>query len=70
LNYDVKIITDLSALPQDIYDKIKDNPDIPINEFNIIDVKTRIRFTAYAYEKSASNGLNFLLFTINRLRAL
>ncbi len=70
LNYDVKIITDLSALPQDIYDKIKHNKDIPINEFNIIDVKTRIRFTAYAYEKSASNGLNFLLFTINRLRAL
>ena len=67
---DVKIITDLSALPQDIYDKIKDNPDIPINEFNIIDIKTRIRFTAYAYKKSASNGLNFLFFTINRLRAL
>ena len=70
LNYDVKIITDLSALPEDIYDKIKNNPDIPINEFNIIDIKTRTRFTAYAYEKSASNGLNFLLFTINRLRAL
>jgi hypothetical protein len=57
-------------LPKDIYDIVKNNPDIPINEFNIIDVKSRIRFTAYAYEKSASNGLNFLLFVINRLRAL
>jgi len=70
LNYDVKIITDLTALPQDIYDNIKHNPNIPINEFNIIDVKSRIRFTSYAYEKSASNGLNFLIYTISRLRAL
>lgn len=44
---DVKIISDLTALPQNIYDNIKHNPNIPINEFNIIDVKTRTRFTAY-----------------------
>ena len=70
LNYDVKIISDLTALPKDIYDNIKHNKDIPINEFNIIDVKTRTRFTAYGYEKSASNGLNFLIYTISRLRSL
>jgi len=40
LLYDTKHILDKSALPPHIYDKFKLNPDLPIYEYNIIDVKS------------------------------
>ena len=68
LNYDVKEIQDKKALPEKIYNLIKNNNEIPKYEFNIMCVKTKFRFMAYWYEKNAINGLNFLLYVLVYLR--
>ncbi|MDN5293410.1 MAG: hypothetical protein PWQ31_715, partial [Eubacteriales bacterium] len=42
---------------------------LPKYQFTAIDVKTRIRFIAYASELTFKNGLTFLLFLAHWLRA-
>ena len=69
LHYDTKTIPDQQALPEEIYQKFKLNKELPIIEWNIIDVKSRFRFLAYSHERSSEFGLHFLLFTIQFIRA-
>ncbi len=68
MHLDVKHILDKHALPQDIYDLLSTN-GAPIYEWNLIDAKSRTRFTAYSYGLSAEFGFRFLLFAIQYIRA-
>lgn len=69
LHYDTKTIPDSHALPPSIYERFTLNPTLPIIEWNIIDVKTRLRFLAYSHARSAEFGLHFLLLVIQYIRA-
>ncbi|MGH2613180.1 MAG: hypothetical protein ACRDFB_09075, partial [Rhabdochlamydiaceae bacterium] len=68
MHLDVKHILDKHALPQDIYDLLNNN-GAPIYEWNLIDAKSRTRFTAYSYGLSSEFGFRFLLFAIQYIRA-
>ncbi len=70
LHYDTKSILDKKALPIEIYNKFKSNKDIPIIEWNLIDVKSRFRFIAYSHGRTSEFGLHFLLIVIQFLRAM
>ena len=69
LHYDTKTIPDQKALPPHIYEKFKNQKDLPKVEWNIIDVKSRFRFIAYSSSRTSDFGLQFLLFVIAFLRA-
>ena len=69
LHYDTKTIPDTKALPEKIYKKFKFNPELPVVEWNIIDVKSRFRFIAYSHERSSFFGLEFLIFVLQYIRA-
>ena len=69
LHMDTKHIADQHALPKEIYEKFKGNPDLPLYQWTIIDAKTRMRFLAYSRELNSFFGQRFLLFTILWLRA-
>ncbi|MBC7216751.1 MAG: helix-turn-helix domain-containing protein [Candidatus Caldatribacterium sp.] len=66
---DVKYIADQKALPSSAYAAIFQNK-LPRYQFTAIDVRTRVRFLAYAKELSFANGLTFLLLVVFWLRAL
>ena len=71
MQLDLKEIIDGSALPKDVYYqflKLKET-GVLMYRFTAIDVKTRIRFIAYAQEKSFANGWAFILLVIFWLRA-
>src|SRR5258708_25983516 len=68
MHLDVKHILDKHALPQDIYDLLSSN-GAPIYEWNLIDAKSRARFTAYSYGLCAEFGFRFLLFALQYIRA-
>ena len=68
MHLDVKHILDKHALPQDIYDLLSTN-GAPIYEWNLIDAKSRTRFTAYSYGLCAEFGFRFLLFAIQYIRS-
>jgi transposase InsO family protein len=65
---DLKHILDFDTLPTEVYNHIRDK-GFPPYQWTSIDVKTRIRFIAYSYEKTASNGLFFLYLVGNWLRS-
>jgi hypothetical protein len=44
--------------------------NVPPYQWTAIDIKTRLRFLSYSYEKSFSNGLSFMLTIIYFLRIL
>jgi putative transposase len=69
LHFDTKHILDKHALPQEIYDRFKDTPELPIYQWTLQDAKTRMRFLAYSHELSSFYGQRFLLFAILWLRA-
>jgi hypothetical protein len=69
LHYDTKDILDAKALPVEIYRKFDLTPDLPIIEWNIMDVKSRFRFIAYSHSRTSEFGLHFLLFVIQYIRA-
>ena len=69
LHYDTKTIPDTKALPEKIYKKFKLNPELPVVEWNIIDVKSRFRFIAYSHERSSFFGLEFMIFVLQYIRA-
>jgi hypothetical protein len=69
LQYDVKQVLDLKALPLDIYKKFKNNPRLPIYQWTIIDVKTRVRFLAWSHNTDSYFGFKFLEFVIVWLRS-
>lgn len=69
MQYDTKQVLDMHALPRNIYDKFKNNIDLPIYQWTIIDAKTKTRFLAWSYHRTSDFGYHFLEFTINWLRS-
>lgn len=67
MQLDTKHILDLDALPEEVYRHILRHK-LPKYEWNIIDAATRIRFTAYSHELSATFGWLFILIVIHWLR--
>jgi transposase len=68
MQLDTKHLLDKDALPAEVYAHIK-HYQLPLYEWNIIDVATRIRFTAYSHELSAVFGSMFLSIVLLWLRA-
>ena len=68
LHYDTKTITDLKALPLDIYNKFKNNPELPVIEWNIIDAASRFRFMAYSHGRTSEFGFHFLVCVLQFIR--
>jgi hypothetical protein len=68
MQLDTKHVLDLNALPTDVYRHIL-KWNLPRYEWNAIDAATRIRFTAYSHELSATFGWLFMLIVIHWLRA-
>ena len=68
LHIDTKEILDQKALPIEIYEKFKINPELPIFEWNVIDAKTRTRFIAYSHQRTSEFGFHFLLFVVSFIR--
>lgn len=65
---DTKHLLDKNSLPTDVYNHlVKFN--LPQYEWNIIDVKTRTRFTAYSFELNSTFGFSFVIFVVLWLRA-
>jgi hypothetical protein len=69
LHYDTKTLPDSHALPPSTYKQFHLNKELPIIEWNIIEVKTRLRFMAYSHARSSEFGLHFLLLIIQYIRA-
>ena len=69
LQYDTKSILDMHATPTDIYEKFKNNGQLPKIQWTIIDAKTKTRFLAWSYNRSSFFGFKFLEFTLNWLRS-
>ena len=69
LQYDTKKIADLHALPAKIYWKFKNNPELPVFQWTIVDAKTKVRFLAWSHSLDSFFGLKFLEWTIVWLRA-
>lgn len=65
---DLKDILDKKALPQEVYHHLQ-RYNLPPYQWTAECVNTRIRFLAYSYEKSFTNGLCFYLMVIGWLRA-
>lgn len=68
LHYDVKHILDQKALPEQIYTKFEENPDLPIYQRTIIDAKTRWRFLAYSHQINATFWRELLKFVLMFIR--
>jgi len=69
LQYDTKKITDMHALPLDIYQKFKFNKELPVFQWTIVDAKTKIRFLAWSHSINSFYGMKFLEFVIVWLRS-
>ncbi len=67
MQLDTKHLLDKNALPTEVYAHIKQY-QLPLYEWNIIDVATRIRFNAYSHELSAVFGMMFLSLVLLWLR--
>jgi hypothetical protein len=65
---DTKHILDKSALPKSVYEHIQ-KYGLPVYEWNMIDIGTRARFTAYSYELNSTFGHMFIVFCVLWLRA-
>jgi putative transposase len=68
MQLDTKHILDKDALPAEVYAHIQ-NYNLPLYEWNIIDVATRIRFTAYSHELSSVFATMFLTIILLWLRS-
>ena len=68
MQLDTKHVLDLDALPGEVYSHIL-RYKLPKYEWNIIDAATRIRFTAYSHELSATFGWLFIFIVMHWLRA-
>jgi putative transposase len=64
---DTKEITDLHALPKEVYDHILDKK-LPIYQFTAIDTFTRIRLLGYAHNNTFTNAWTFIHYLISNLR--
>ena len=69
MHLDTKHILDKKALPPSVYEYFSTHTkEIPRYEWNLIDAKSRFRFTAYSYEVNATFGLYFLTFALGCIR--
>lgn len=68
LQLDTKHLLDKSALPLEVYEHMR-RQGLPQYEWNMIDAATRLRFTAYSHELSATFGLMFIVLVTLWLRA-
>jgi putative transposase len=69
MHLDTKHILDKKALPPTVYEYFAAHATIiPRYEWNLIDAKSRFRFTAYSYEVNATFGLYFLAFAVGCIR--
>ena len=69
MHLDTKHILDKKALPPKVYEYFSSHAkEIPRYEWNLIDAKSRFRFTAYSYEVNATFGLYFLTFALGCIR--
>lgn len=68
-HYDTKILADQKSLPEWVYENLKHNEHLPIYEWNVIDVASRMRFIGYSRWKSSTLWLRFLLFIISHIRS-
>ena len=68
IHMDTKHILDQGALPSQVYEKFKQDNELPIYEWNIIDAKSRFRFIAYSHNLASEFGLKFLVSTIQYIR--
>jgi len=68
MQLDTKHLLDKNALPAEAYAHIK-HYQLPLYEWNIIDVATRIRFTAYSHELASVFGMMFISLVLLWLRA-
>lgn len=66
---DTKHILDQNALPKDVYEHIL-KFNLPIYEWNIIDVITKTRFTAYSHELTSAFWRLFVYMVIFHLRSM
>lgn len=64
---DTKEITDLHALPKEVYDHVLDK-ELPIYQFTAIDTFTRIRLLGYAHNNTFTNAWAFIHYLISNLR--
>ena len=64
---DTKHLLDKNSLPEKVYNHIK-QMGLPVYEWNLIDVSTRTRFTAYSYRLNSSFGFLFIFFCLLWLR--
>ncbi len=64
---DTKEILDSKTLPRDIYKSILFKK-LPLYQYTAIDVKTRIKFLAYAYNNNRTNALAFMRILNMHLR--
>jgi len=69
MHYDVKYLADSHALPEDIYEKFKLDPNLPLYMWNIIDAKSRFRFISYSNHLGSEFGRNFLHLVIQYIRS-
>jgi len=68
LQADLKEILDKETLPKEVYSYLKAS-DLPIFQWTVIDVLTRIRFLAFSYRKDWFCGKAFLQLIIWWIRA-
>jgi len=69
LHIDTKVLADQKALPREIYEKFKHQKDLPLYEWNIMDVRSRFRFIAYSRGHTSYFGFRFLLLVLQYIRA-
>ena len=60
---DLKEIRDKKTLPRDVYEHIG-RKDLPLYQWTAIDVRTRVRFIGYSYEKSFRLGEQFMRMVV------
>ncbi|MEO0101294.1 MAG: hypothetical protein ABIK84_02715 [candidate division WOR-3 bacterium] len=71
MQIDTKVVVDGLPLPSETYRHLllKKREGLPLYQFTLIDIRTRLRFIAYAQENSFINGLTFIILVLLWLRA-
>ena len=67
MQMDTKYILNKKSLPVSAYNYAK-RSGLPLYEWNIIDAKTRIKFTAYSYKLNSTYGFLFVFLVLSWIR--
>jgi len=68
IQIDTKDIKDAKTLPKEVYWHLRER-GLPRYQFTAIDVKTRIKFISYGYERSRNNGIGFMKMIVDWIRS-